>query len=67
MIWPLVRPEAFEHGDAADLLQDEHARDARYRDAAEDDDHQADEAQVVLRPIEVAADLVVGRHGTSGR
>ena len=56
-----ARAEALEHGDAADLLQDEHARDARHRDAAEDHDDQADEAQVVLRAIEIAADLILGR------
>ncbi len=51
----------------ADLLHDEHPRHARHRNAAEDHDHQTDHAQVVLRPIEVAADLVVvGSVGARG-
>ena len=61
MICAAARAEALQHGDAADLLQDEHARHARHRDAAEDHDDQADQAQVVLGAIEIAADLVVGR------
>ncbi len=61
MICSLLRADALQHRDAADLLEDEHARHARHRDAAEDDDHQADQAQIVLRPVEVSADLVVGR------
>ena len=62
-----ARAEAFQHGDAAHLLQDEDARDARHRDAAEDDDDQADQAQVVLGAIEVAADLDRRSSGTSAR
>ena len=58
---PAARADALQHGDAADLLQDEHAGHARHGDAAEDHDDQADQAQVVLRAIEVAADLIVGR------
>ena len=60
------RADALEHGDAADLLQDEHARDARDGDAAEDDDDQPDQAQVVLGAIEVPADLVVVRPVRAG-
>ena len=56
-----ARAEALEHGNAANLLLDEHAHDARHGDAAEDDDDQADEAQVVLGAVEVAPDLVVAR------
>ncbi len=56
-----ARAEALQDGDAADLLQDEDARDARHRDAAEDHDDQADQAQVVLGAIEIAADLILGR------
>ena len=41
-------PDALQDGDAADLLLHEHPRDARDADAAEDEDHQAHEAQVVL-------------------
>ena len=62
-----ARADALQHGDAAHLLQHEHARHARHGDAAEDHDDQADQAQVVLRAIEVAADLIVGRRGTSAR
>ena len=61
MICCAARADALQHGDAADLLEDEDARDARHGDAAEDDDDQADHAEVVLGAIEVLADLVVGR------
>ena len=53
--------ETLQHGDAPDLLQHEDTGDARHRDAAEDDDDQADEAEVVLRPIEIPPDRIVGR------
>ena len=45
----LRRPpaDALQDRDAPDLLLHEHARDARHADAAENHDHQADEAQVV--------------------
>ncbi len=59
--------EALQDRDAADLLPDEHARDARHADAAEDDDDQADQAQVVLRPGQVLAHLVLGPLDTSAR
>ena len=52
--------DAFQDGDAADLLEDEHARHARHRDAAEDDDDQPDEAEIVLGAIEVPSDLIFG-------
>ena len=52
---------AFQDRNAAHLLQDEHAGDARDRDTAEDHDDQADEAQVVLGALEVAADLIFRR------
>src|SRR5207245_205554 len=58
---PAVGADALEDGDAAHLLQNEHARDAGHRDAAENDDDQADEAQVVFRAVEVATDLILGR------
>ena len=45
---------------------DEDARDARHADAAENDDDEADEAQVVLGALEVLADLVVGRPVRAG-
>ena len=61
MICAASRADAFQDGDAAHLLQDEHARDARHRDAAENHDDQADQAQVVLGAIEVPADLILGR------
>ena len=53
--------QALQDGDAANLLKNEDAGDARDGDAAEDDDDQADEAQVVLGAIEVAADLILVR------
>src|SRR5207245_4768615 len=55
------RADAVQDGDAAKFLQDEHARDARHGDAAENDDDEADQTQIVLSPIEVAADLVLIR------
>ena len=58
---PAACADALQHRDAAHLLQDEHAGDARHRDAAEDHDDQADEAQVVLGALEIAADLIFGR------
>ena len=42
------RAHALEDRDAADLLADEHARDAPHADAAEHEDDEADQAQVVL-------------------
>ena len=54
------RTDALEHGDALDLLLDEDAGHAGDANAAEDDDDQADEAQVVLRAREVLADVVLG-------
>ena len=57
----VARADALEHRDAANFLQDEHPRDARHRDAAENHDDQADQAEIVLRPIEVPADLIFSR------
>ncbi len=54
-----ARADALQHGDAAELLKDEDPRHARHGDAAEDHDHQADHAQVVLGSIEVLADRIV--------
>ena len=54
-------PHTFQHGDAAEFLQDEDAGHARHRDPAEDDDHQTDHAQVVLGPFEVFTDRIVRR------
>src|SRR5438876_631725 len=56
-----TRADALEHRDAPDLLQNEHAGDARHRDPAEDHDDEPDEAEIVLRPIEVAPDLIFVR------
>ncbi len=60
--------EALEDGDAAHLLPDEDPRHAPDADAAEHDDDEADQAEVVLGPLEVLADLILGgsvRAGTS--
>jgi hypothetical protein len=56
-----ARTDAFENGNAADFLQDEHPGDARHRDAAQDDDDEPHQAQVILGAIEIAADLVLAR------
>ena len=56
----------FQHRDAVHLLQHEDARHARHGNAAQDDDDQADHAEVVLRPIEVAADFIVRRTVRAG-
>jgi hypothetical protein len=45
--------------DAADLLADEHPRDAPHADAAEDDDDEADQAEIVPGALEILADLVL--------
>src|SRR5262249_16540682 len=55
------RTETLQYGNCANLLQHEHPRDARDGDAAENDNDEADKAQVVLRPIEIAANRIVGR------
>ena len=52
--------DAFEDRDALQLLLDEHARDARDTDAAEHEDHQAHEAQVVLGAREIFPEIVLG-------
>ena len=53
-----ARPaDAFHDGDALDLLPHEHTRHARHGDAAEHDDHETDEAEIVFRALEVLADL----------
>ena len=57
---PAAGADALEHGNAADLLVHEDPRDARHRDPAENHDHQADHAEIVLGALEVPADLVVG-------
>ncbi len=54
---PAGAAHALHHGDAFDLLADEHAGDARYGDASQDHNHQPDEAQIVLRATEVFTDL----------
>ena len=51
----------FQDGDALDFLKHEHPDDARHCNAAEDDNHQADKAEVILRAIEIAAHLIVVR------
>ena len=58
--------EAFQHRDALQLLVDEHARDARHADAAEHDDDQSDQAEVVLGALQVLADFVLGRPVRAG-
>ena len=45
---PRRRADALQDRDALDLLPHEHARDAPHADAAEHEDHEADQAQVVL-------------------
>src|SRR5688572_23045522 len=52
---------ALEDGDALHLLLHEHARHARHADAAENHDHQADEAQIVFGAGEILADVVFRR------
>ena len=54
------RAEALQHRDALHLLLHEHAGDARHADAAEDHDHEADQAQVILGAGEFLADVVFG-------
>jgi hypothetical protein len=48
-------PDALEDGDAAELLAHEDARDAPHANPAEHHDDEADEAQEVLRALEVLA------------
>ena len=55
------RADALQDRDALDLLADEHACHAPDADAAEHEDHEADETQIVLRAQEVLADLILGR------
>ncbi len=55
------RTDAFQDRNAADLLPDEHARDAPHADAAEHDDHEPDEAEEVLRALQALADPVFRR------
>ena len=52
-------PDALQDGDAAHLLLHEHARHARDADAAENQHDEADQAQVVLGPLEILADVVL--------
>ena len=56
---PARAPDALHHRNALDLLPDEHARDARHGDAAEHDDDEADEAEIIFRALEVFADLLL--------
>ena len=55
-----ARADALEHRDALELLLDEDASDTRHADAAEDQHDEADQAQVVLGPLEVLADVALG-------
>ena len=57
---PAAGADALEHRNAADLLVHEDPRDARHGDPAENHDHEADHAEIVLGALEVSADLVVG-------
>ena len=64
---PGRRADALQDRDAADLLPHEHARDAPHADAAEHHDDEADQAQIVLGPLQVFADLILGAIGTNAR
>ena len=59
--------DTFHDRDALDLLPHEHARHARHGDAAEHDDDEADEAQIVFGALEVFADLLLRDPDTSAR
>ena len=61
------RAKALEDRDALDLLAHEDAGHAPHADAAEHDDHEADEAQVVLGADEVVADVVFEQRVRSRR
>ncbi len=50
-----------------DLLLHEHPGDARHADPAENHDHQADQAQIVLGAAEVFAEIAFGGGVPSGR
>ena len=50
---PARRAQALERGDAGALLLQEHARDAPHADAAEHEDHVADQAEEVLRALDL--------------
>ena len=52
-------PEALQDGGAAEPLLHEYPGHAPDADAAQDDDDEADEAEIVLRPREVALDAVL--------
>ena len=58
---PGAGADAFQHGDALQLLIDEYPRHAGHADAAEHDDHQPDETEIVLGALQILADLVLGR------
>ena len=49
--------DALHDRDALDLLPHEHARHARHRDAAEHDNHETDQAEIIFGALEVFADL----------
>ena len=51
--------DALENGDAANLLLYEHPRDTGDADSPQDHHHQADQAQIVFRPLEVLAHPVL--------
>jgi len=52
--------DAFQDRNALDLLLHEHARHARHADAAENEHHQTDQAQIVLRPHQVLPHAIGG-------
>ena len=68
---PRGRAQALQDRDAADLLPDEHARHAPDADAAEHEDHEADQTEVVLGAHQIVADLIfrvaVGIHVDEAR
>ena len=57
---PARRAQALERGDAGPLLLQEDARHAPHADAAEDEDHVADQAEEVLRALDLRADARLG-------
>ena len=56
--------QALEHGDGLQLLLDEHPHHAPHADAAQHDDHQADQAQVVLGALAVRGRSCLRSTGT---
>ena len=57
---PARRAQALERGDAGPLLLQEDAGHAPHADAAEDEDHVADQAEEVLRALDLRADARLG-------